>query len=62
MVWYVALRGLTATTAGIVQLAVPVLAALGGVLFLDEVLTFRLALASSVILGGVALAVSGEGR
>ncbi|MEO8168642.1 MAG: EamA family transporter, partial [bacterium] len=38
-IWYTALRGLTPTQAGIVQLLVPVLAALGGVLFLGEVVS-----------------------
>lgn len=54
--WYAALRDLTATRAGIVQLAVPVVAALGGVLLLGERPTGRLALASGAILGGIALA------
>ncbi|MEZ4360669.1 MAG: DMT family transporter [Kofleriaceae bacterium] len=56
-IWYAALRGLTATRAAILQLAVPVLAAAGGVLWLDERITARAALASAAILGGVALAV-----
>ena len=54
--WYAALRDLTATRAGIVQLAVPVVAALGGVLILGEHPTSRLAIASGAILGGIALA------
>jgi drug/metabolite transporter (DMT)-like permease len=36
---------------------VPVLAAAGGTLLLDEPVTLRLALASAVILGGIALVV-----
>jgi drug/metabolite transporter (DMT)-like permease len=40
-----------------VQLLVPVLAALGGVAFLSELLSLRLIIASGLILGGVALAV-----
>lgn len=55
--WYAALRGLSATTAAIVQLATPVLVAIGGVLFLAEEPSARLPVASAVILGGVALAV-----
>ena len=55
--WYAALRGMTATGAAIVQLSVPVIAALGGNLFLNEAFTLRLILASLAILGGVALAV-----
>jgi drug/metabolite transporter (DMT)-like permease len=60
-VWYAALRGLTATQAAIVQLSVPPLAALGGVLLLHERLTVRLMVAGAMILGGIALAVTGRG-
>lgn len=54
-VWYSALRGLKATSAATVQLSVPVIAALGGVVFLGEALTLRLVLSSVAILGGVGL-------
>ena len=57
VLWYKALRGLTTTRASIVQLLVPVLAAFGGVVFLAEQVSARLAIASALILGGVALAV-----
>lgn len=57
-VWYLALRGLTATRAAMVQLAVPVLAAVGGVLFLGERVTLRLLAAGILVLGGIALAVT----
>ena len=60
VIWYMALRGLTASRAAIVQLTVPVLAAFAGVLFLDERMTLRLALAAAAILGGVALALAGH--
>jgi drug/metabolite transporter (DMT)-like permease len=60
-VWYAALQGMTSIRASIVQLAVPVLAALGGVLFLSEVITLRLIVATLAILGGVGLAVAGRG-
>jgi drug/metabolite transporter (DMT)-like permease len=53
VVWYSALRGLTATRAATVQLSVPVFAAFGGVLLLSEPITPRLAVASVVTLGGV---------
>jgi len=56
-VWYAALRGLSATRAATVQLAVPVLAAVGGVGLLDERFTSRLALASVAVLGGILLVV-----
>ena len=55
--WYTALRGLTATQAGIVQLLVPVLAAVGGILLLGESVSVRLLFAGLTILAGVALAV-----
>lgn len=54
-IWYAALRGLNATSAATVQLSVPVIAALGGVLLLGEAVTLRLAFSSVAILGGVAL-------
>jgi drug/metabolite transporter (DMT)-like permease len=54
-VWYTALRGLNAASAATVQLSVPAIAAIGGVLLLDETLTPRLLLASVAILGGIAL-------
>ncbi len=57
-IWYLALRDLTATRAALVQLSVPVLAAVGGVVLLSEVVTPRLAIASVVILGSIALGVS----
>ncbi|MGH8373286.1 MAG: DMT family transporter [Gammaproteobacteria bacterium] len=60
--WYAALRGMTATGAAIVQLSVPVIAALGGILLLGETLTLRLVLASLAILGGIALAVARRNR
>jgi len=60
VIWYAALKGLTTTRAAIVQLSVPVLAAMGGVLVLGEALTLRLLLATATILGGVALAIFGR--
>lgn len=55
--WYTALPSLRATTAATVQLSVPVIAALGGILFLGEPFTWRLALSAGAILGGIALVV-----
>ncbi len=56
-VWYTALRGLTSARAAVVQLAVPVLAALGGAALLAEVPSVRLVACSAVILAGIACAV-----
>jgi len=62
VVWYAALRGLTALRAATVQLAVPLIAAFGGVLWLGEPITPRLALASLAILGGIALVLGTRAR
>lgn len=56
-VWYMALPLLQATTAATVQLSVPVIAAVGGVLLLSEPLTLRLAVAGIAILGGIAIVI-----
>jgi drug/metabolite transporter (DMT)-like permease len=56
--WYAALTGLTSAQAASVQLAVPILAAAGGVIFLSEPVTVRLLLSAFLILGGVALALT----
>lgn len=58
VIWYAALRNHSATSAALVQLLVPVLAALGGVVLLSEPLTMRLLLSSFLIIGGVALALT----
>jgi drug/metabolite transporter (DMT)-like permease len=55
VVWYRALRGLTVTQAAVAQLSVPVLAALGAVLFLDESISRRLVLSAGTVLGGITL-------
>jgi drug/metabolite transporter (DMT)-like permease len=56
-VWYAALRFHTSTRAGILQLSVPVLTAVLGVVFLSEEIALRLILATVLILGGIALAI-----
>jgi drug/metabolite transporter (DMT)-like permease len=56
-IWYAALPGLKATGAATVQLSVPVLAAVGGILFLSEPVTWRLVLASAAVLGGILLVI-----
>lgn len=56
-IWYTALPALKAAKAATVQLSVPAIAALGGIVFLGEPLTLRLALSSLAILGGIALVI-----
>ena len=46
-------RGLTPTQAASVQLSVPVITAIGGVLLLSEAMSIRLVIASMLILGGI---------
>ncbi len=62
VIWYAALRGLSATRAATVQLSVPVIAAIGGILFLSEVMTLRLTMAAVLILGGVGIALAARRR
>jgi drug/metabolite transporter (DMT)-like permease len=57
LIWYTVLPGWRATNAATLQLSVPVLAALGGVIFLGETVTLRLVAASAAILGGIALVI-----
>ena len=54
-IWYMALKGLTTIQASIVQLSVPVLAGIGGFLFLNEVISLRLWVSALLILGGILL-------
>lgn len=61
-IWYSVLPALTATSAATVQLTVPALAAVGGVIFISEPYTLRLGLASAAILGGVAIYIFNKGR
>jgi drug/metabolite transporter (DMT)-like permease len=55
-IWYLILPQLARTSAGVVQLTVPAIAAAGGILFLGEELSVRFIIASTLILLGVALA------
>ena len=54
--WYYVLRDISVTTAAISQLSVPVIAAIGGALFVFEPVTFSFAIACAVVLIGVGLA------
>jgi len=56
-IWYTVLPALKATNAATVQLSVPVIAAVGGIVFLGESLSLRLVLSSVFILGGIALVI-----
>jgi drug/metabolite transporter (DMT)-like permease len=54
--WYRLLPDLGAARAAVVQLSVPVIAALGGLLILAELPDLRFVAAAAAVLGGVALA------
>ena len=61
-IWYKALQGLTATQGATVQLSAPVIAAIGGVLFIAEDVTLRLLVASVATLGGVWVVLAQRAR
>ena len=61
-IWYHALKSLTATRAAVVQLFVPIFAALGGFIFIHEAITSRLLLSSLLVLGGILLVVMSKGK
>jgi drug/metabolite transporter (DMT)-like permease len=61
-VWYKALRHLTSTRAAVLQLAVPVIAAIGGIALIGEALSARLLIASALILGGIGIVIAGRQR
>ncbi|MCB1802456.1 MAG: DMT family transporter [Gammaproteobacteria bacterium] len=56
--WYRVLPSLQSTHAATVQLSVPVITAIAGVLLLEEPITLRLVLASLAVLGGIALVIA----
>ena len=62
VLWYAALPHLKGSTAATVQLSVPLLAAMAGVMWLGEPLTLRLAVAGVAILGGILLVILGRGK
>ncbi len=55
-IWYRALPGLSAFQAALVQLSVPVIAAIGAASLLGEAVTLRFGLTSLCLLGGIAIA------
>jgi drug/metabolite transporter (DMT)-like permease len=61
VLWYAVLPSFKATSAATVQLSVPVLATLGGVVLLAEPVSFRLLISAAAILGGIALVILRRG-
>jgi drug/metabolite transporter (DMT)-like permease len=61
-IWYRALPRLSVTQAAVAQLSVPVIAAMGASLLLQEVLSVRFLIAGATILSGVGLVLSARFR
>lgn len=61
-VWYLVVPALKAANAATVQLSVPAIAAVGGIIVLGEAITLRFALASLATLGGIALVIFSKSR
>jgi len=55
VIWYRTLKDITLTQAAISQLSVPVIAALGGMVFISEPITLRFFISSMLILIGIAI-------
>lgn len=51
--WFIALKYLSSVQAGVLQLLVPVIATLGGVIFANEPITLTLSVALLLVLGGI---------
>lgn len=62
ILWYVVLKKLQTSTAAIVQLSVPALAAIGGVILLGENLHLRLFIASMLIFSGIFIKVKSAAK
>jgi len=58
-VWYVAISRLSSIQAAVFQLLVPVIAAIGGVMFISEVITMRLGVSAMIILSGILIVIWG---
>ena len=56
--WYAVLPKMTATTAAIVQLSVPIIAIAAGAVFFGEVVSLLIVIAAALVVGGIALAVT----
>ena len=59
-IWYAALKHHTATRAAVLQLSVPVIAAILGIFFLAETANLRLVISGALVLGGIGLTIIGR--
>ncbi|BCL72670.1 membrane protein [Vibrio nigripulchritudo] len=60
-IWYRVVKHISGLQAGVVQLSVPVIAALGGVLFVSEPITVWFLVSSLLVLGGIAITLVTKG-
>ncbi len=60
VLWYIILKHLLTSTAAILQLSVPAIAAFGGVMFLNETITLRLVIATAIIFTGISIKIRGS--
>ena len=51
--WFIALKYISTIQAGVLQLLVPILASIGGVIFTNEIITLELTIATCLVLSGV---------
>ncbi len=61
-IWYAALPHLLPTNAATVQLSVPVISAVGGILFMSEPISLRLLISGLIVLGGIYLTIRYSGK
>ena len=59
-IWYSVVKNHTTTRAAVLQLAVPVIAAMIGIIWLGETATATLGIAAAMILGGIAVTIAGK--
>jgi len=60
--WYVALNGLSVTQAALVQLSVPIIAAFGGVVLLNEAISTQLVISALLVVGGILVSLLTQKR
>ena len=59
-IWYQSLKYISVFEASLLQLLVPAIAAIGGLILVGENLSMRLLLSSIIILGGITVAIVGK--
>ncbi len=55
--WYLALAGLSTTVASVIQLSVPIIAALGGIVFMSEAISLDFIIACTLVCTGILLVI-----